>query len=357
MSSCVRSLAPLLLFLGILFAGAGAVAAQDAPPLDPQADAPGTDAPEAETPLPPGAQELEAIVVTGRQPGPGLWKVRKGDHVLWILGVQSPLPKRMEWDSANVERRIAASQEVLTAPSATLDADIGFFRGLTLLPSLLKARKNPDGKTLRELVTPEQYARWTVLKARYIGGDDGVEEWRPLFAALELYRKAIARTGLSDSQVVMDLVRKTAKRSGVPVTEPKVVVKVADPKSALKEFSRTTLDDTQCFAKTLERIEADLGTMVVRANAWAAGDIETLRANTHPTQWSACAAAMTGNAIARKAGFADIEARVRAKWMEMAEAALARNASTFAILPAGEMFAADGYLARLAAEGYAIEEP
>lgn len=355
MSSCVRSLAPLLLSLGILFAGA--VAAQDAPPLDPQPDAPGTDAPEAEAPLPPGAQELESIVVTGRQPGPGLWKVRKGDHVLWILGVQSPLPKRMEWDSANVERRIAESQEVLTSPYATIDADVGFFRGLMLLPSMLKARRNPDGKTLRELVTPEQYARWTVLKARYIGGDRDVEEWRPLFAAQELYRKAIARTGLTDSSVVMDLVRRTAKHGGVPVVDPKIVVKIPDPKSALKEFSRTTLDDTQCFAKTLERIEADLGTMVVRANAWAEGDIETLRANTHPTQWAACSAAMTGNAIARKAGFADIETRVRAKWMETAEAALARNASTFATLPAGEMFSADGYLARLAAKGYVIEEP
>ena len=254
----VRSLASFLLFVCMGFAGAAG--AQDAPPLDPQEEAP-----ESETPLPPGTQELEAIVVTGRQPGPGLWKVRKGDHVLWILGVQSPLPKRMAWDSANVERRIAESQQVLTTPYATIDADIGFFRGLTLLPSLLKARKNPDGKTLQDLVTPEQYARWTVLKARYIGGDRGVEEWRPLFAALELYNKAIARTGLSDSSIVMDLVRKTAKRNGVTVTEPKVVVKLADPKSALKEFSRTTLDDTDCFAKTLERLEADLGTMVVRA--------------------------------------------------------------------------------------------
>lgn len=351
MSSRARSLAPLLFFLCVLFAGA--VVAQDAPPLDDPQDG----APESEVPLPPGAQELEAIVVTGRQPGPGLWKVGKGDHVLWILGVQGPLPKGMEWDSANVERRIAASQEVLTMPYANFGADIGFFRGLTLLPSLFKARKNPDGKTLQDVVTPEQYARWSVLKARYIGTDRGVEEWRPLFAALELYRKAIARTGLSDSSRITDLVRKTARRDGVKVTDPRVEVKIADPKATLKEFSRTTLEDTECFAKTVERIEDDLGTMVERANAWAQGDIETLRAGTRPTQWAACSAAMTGSALARKAGIADIEAKVQAKWLETAESALARNASTFAVLPVSQLLADDGYLAKLAAKGYAIEEP
>jgi len=345
-----RSLAPLLLSAFLLFAGAAA--AQDAPPLDPQ-----DDAPESEAPLPPGTQDLDAIVVTGRQPGPGLWKVNKGDHVLWILGVQGPLPKGMEWDSANVERRIAASQEVLTMPSVSFGADIGFFRGLTLLPSLFKARKNPDGKTLQEVVTPEQYARWSVLKARYIGNDRGVEEWRPLFAALELYRKAIARKGLSDSSRITGLVRKAAKRDGVKVTDTSVDVKIADPKATLKEFSRTTLDDTECFAKTVERIEDDLGTLVERANAWAQGDIETLRAGTRPTQWAACSAAMTGNALARKAGIADIEAKVQAKWLETAESALARNASTFAVLPVSQLFADDGYLAKLAAKGYAIEEP
>ena len=41
---------------------------------------------------------LEEVLVTGQQPGPGLWKVtRPGDphgHVLWILGNYSPLPKK-----------------------------------------------------------------------------------------------------------------------------------------------------------------------------------------------------------------------------------------------------------------------
>ncbi|HEU4602733.1 MAG TPA: TraB/GumN family protein, partial [Steroidobacteraceae bacterium] len=89
---------------------------------------------------------VEQLLVTGEQPGPGLWKVSKGDHVLWILGSSSPVPKRMQWHSKEVEEVIAESQEVIG--SVQVKIDIGFFRGLLLLPSALGARKNPDGKEL-----------------------------------------------------------------------------------------------------------------------------------------------------------------------------------------------------------------
>src|SRR5262249_39937863 len=46
---------------------------------------------------------VDEIVVSGEQPGPGLWKVTKGDHVLWILGTLTPLPKRMTWRSGEIE--------------------------------------------------------------------------------------------------------------------------------------------------------------------------------------------------------------------------------------------------------------
>ena len=306
----------------------------------------------------PSLQMLDAIVVGGRQPGPGLWKVTRGDHTLWILGTLTPLPKRMEWDVSAVERRLAESQELLLPPRMTMDADIGFFKGMMLLPTLLKARKNPDGKTLRELVTAEQYARWSVLKQRYIGSDKGIEEWRPLFAALELYDKAITRSGLRQDSMVVDTVTKIARRDDVKTTDPKLVIKVENIKTLLKEFQQETLDDTACFERTLTRIEGDLGVMTQRANAWAQGDIESMRdLQARNTQWSACNAAMTGNAAARKIGMHDIEARVRQRWFEAAEAALARNKTSFALLPVSQLLAPDGYLSLLATKGYMIEEP
>ncbi|HEV7491247.1 MAG TPA: hypothetical protein VGO25_10600, partial [Rhodanobacteraceae bacterium] len=55
------------------------------------------------------AAQLPTVVVTGEQPGPGLWKVTSGDHVLWILGTLSPLPKKMTWRSGEVEAIVARS--------------------------------------------------------------------------------------------------------------------------------------------------------------------------------------------------------------------------------------------------------
>ena len=58
----------------------------------------------------------EKIVVVGQRPGPGLWKVSKDDHVLWIFGTYSPLPDKTIWRSRQGETVLGQSQEVLGLP-------------------------------------------------------------------------------------------------------------------------------------------------------------------------------------------------------------------------------------------------
>lgn len=301
--------------------------------------------------------DLATVMVSGNQPGPGLWRVSKGDHALWILGTLSPLPRRMEWNTQTVERTISQSQEVIEPPSVGIKADVGFFGTLALIPSAFKARRNPDDKTLQQIVPPAQYARWQVLKARYIGSDRGIERWRPVFAALELYDKAIDRSGMTTSGIVGSSVTKMSRRYRVKTTSTKVEIAIAEPKRALKEFSASSLDDLQCFEKTLDRIQGDLGNMAARANAWAIGDIEALRDLPASTQFAACSAAFTEAGLARKYGMNDLAQQIERKWLSTAETALANNASTFATLPIGELLKDDGYLAKLRAKGYEVQAP
>ncbi len=301
--------------------------------------------------------DMDTVVVSGAQPGPGLWRVSRDGHVLYILGTQSPMPKRMTWLSQDVEQVIASSQEAIKPPRVKVDADIGIIRGALLIPSMLKARRNPDDRTLREVLPPELYARWQVLKTRYLGRDKGIEKWRPIFAARELYEAALKQAGLVESGIVSPVVDQAIKRHKLKVTTPQLSFKVEQPRQALKEFAGTQLDDSACFRATLDRLENDLPLMTARANAWAVGDIIALRALPYGDQNRTCAQVLTETEFARKRGIANVAAALQNEWLKAAENALQANPSTFATLPISELLRPDGPLARLQANGYQVEAP
>ena len=70
---------------------------------------------------------IEEVLVTGVQPGPGLWRVTRptdeGEHVLLIMGQYRTLPKEMEWRSTELEAAIASSQELLAEPGGRFAGD------------------------------------------------------------------------------------------------------------------------------------------------------------------------------------------------------------------------------------------
>jgi uncharacterized protein YbaP (TraB family) len=310
---------------------------------------------EPESPAAEAADDAQEVVVSGEQPGPGLWKVTRGTHVLWILGTLSPAPRDMTWRSKQVESVIAQSKQVIERTSVS--ANIGFFRSIRLLPAVLRARKNADGAVLKDILPPDLYARWNVQKLKYIGNDRGIEQWRPMFAALELYSKALKKSGLTDDSPVVPVVRKAAKKAGVPVLKLSVKVDLDDPKQAIRDFAQTPRDlDIACLAATVERLEMDMEPMKQRAKAWAVGDLDELKRLAFPKQRTACQEALL-SAPALQEEFNDVKNRVINEWLAAAESALARNDVSLAVLPVEEIFAADGRLAKLQEKGYAVEWP
>jgi hypothetical protein len=313
-----------------------------------------TDVPQSAT---TSAPTLDTVLVTGEQPGPGLWKVtrRDSDHVLWILGTQAPLPKMMNWRANEVESIIAQSQEVLT--DAQADLKIGFFSKLLLLPAALGAKKNADGASLKDILPPDLYARWSLLKQRYLGSGDGVERLRPILAANELYNKAISKSGMTNKNALLPVIEQIAKQHRVPVREIEVEIPVDNARQAINDFRSTAGQlDIDCLATTVSRLETDLGAMRARANAWAIGDLEKLKSLPYPDQRSVCLNALAANANLREK-LADARQRIQNEWLQAAEAALWNNDSTFAMLPITDLIRPDGRLALMRAQGYVIEEP
>ncbi|MBB6189757.1 TraB/GumN family protein [Rhodanobacter sp. MP7CTX1] len=314
----------------------------------------------AAVPPPPtstNVANLAAVAVTGVQPGPGMWKVSKGGHVMWVLGTLSPLPQNMQWQSHDLAQIIGQSQEVLLSPSIKVKFNTGFFGKLFLLPSAYSARKNDNGETLQQVLPAALYARWQVLKQQYLGSSNSVERWRPIFAAQELYKKAIKANGLSASGGIGTTVEALAKQYGVKQTPVDYQFVVEQPRVAIKDFKSSGLDDTACFSHTLDSIEQDMPTMKARANAWAVGDLQALRQLPDSERRDTCVAAVTGAAFAHKLGIDDVPARLEATWLDAARAALTSNTQTFAMLPMSELLSPAGYAAKLKAQGYVVESP
>lgn len=312
----------------------------------------------AQTPAEPAAatEEGEVVLVVGKRPGPGLWKVSKGEHVLWIFGAYSPLPKNIEWRSVELEQILARSQEYIAPPSAS--AQVGFFKGLTLLPHMIGLRKNPDGAQLRDLLPAQVYARWLVLKQKYLGNDEGIERERPIFAAEALFQGALRHSGLVTDRAVRARIDALVKQHGLRVTEPAVVLSMDDPGAAMKEFKRLPMDGASCFSTTLERLETDLDSMRVRANAWAKGDLDAIQKLSYADHEEACKAAMNNSAFIKgRAELQQVEERMREAWLTAAEKALATNTSSFSVLPLRHLLNPQGFVAALEAKGYRVDKP
>lgn len=313
-------------------------------------------------------EPLEEVVVSGEFPGPGMWKVtRAGDpsgHVLWIVGVQPALPRRLRWKSRDIEAAVLGAQEILLDANVTMQPDekIGLLRGMTYLPAVLKARKNPGEARLEELLPHDLYARWQKLKRRYLGRERGVEEWRPIFAADKLRRAALEDLDLRERGMVWDEVSKLAAKHKKKVTAPglQFTFKRSELREKIKEFSRESLADVECFSTMLDYVEALSRTDIeaARARAWATGDIAALEALPQlPNPMLPCATALMNSQVAREVIPADIADQLQALWLDAAEKSLAANQTTVAIVPLRKLLDSDGYAAGLRAKGFDVEAP
>lgn len=313
--------------------------------------------PAVESKIEISALPANTVEVKGVLPGPGFWQVSKGGHSLWILGSVKPTTKNLQWETIKLERKLAESQVLIAPASVSVSAEGGFFSKLGLLPSLLKAKKNPDGQTLQQVLPAEVYARWVVMKAKYIGKDKDVENWRPIFVAQELYQKALDQSRLKNENIVWPVAEDLADEADLPILRPEISIKIAEPKKFIKEFSRHALNDTACFEKTLDSIERDVQYMAQRGALWAEGNVARLRQIPFNDQSGACLDALLGSGAVQGSGLNDIQNRAMTAWLQVAEQALLKNASSVAVVNMAELIKPNGYLAQLQARGYSVQEP
>ncbi|HEY0584794.1 MAG TPA: TraB/GumN family protein [Pseudoduganella sp.] len=302
------------------------------------------------------APEGEKVVITGQRPGPGLWKVSKGEHVMYVFGDYAPLPVKMDWRSNEVESIIAKSQEYLPKPSFGIS--VGWWGGIKMLPFAIGAKDNPNGGKLIDVLPAETYDRWQALKTKYIGKNDGIERERPMFVADTLYRQGLEKNGLTMRTGVYSKLDQLVKQYKVKVTPSNVETELESPSQALRAFKNSPGTDVLCFARTVERLESDLDAMRVRANAWAVGDMTKITSLSFVDREAACTDAILNNdAFKANEKLKQAKETMRKNWLANAERALEANSSTFAVLSLAQLLDQEGPLAELQAKGYKVEAP
>ncbi|HUQ10237.1 MAG TPA: TraB/GumN family protein [Steroidobacteraceae bacterium] len=297
----------------------------------------------------PAEPELQVVLVTGEQPGPALWKVSGNfHHTLWILGDVSPLPKKAQWKSREFAKLLGHSQEVILHLSS-------YWRGNDAQSSALEnAGRFRDGHTLKDVLSPELYAQVRSIWEIY-GSREKLDDLRPFSVGNRIINGAMSRLDLK-AHSVNTTVDRLARKANVKIT------KFYTPPLEFDDHLKTVRADSvsACLGRVVEILRDGGSGMRQLANAWAIGDIDSLRTlvpafafypNGSPS--ATCFAAIHGGPQAAE----EYEAKQLANWLKEAERALLDNTSTLAVVPITELFAPDGYLAALRARGYEVVEP
>jgi len=290
------------------------------------------------------------VVISGSYSGPKLWRVSKDGHTLWLLGTMEPLPKRMVWQTADIQGLLRHTQEVIPAwPSV----GIGFhpFTALRLYALWRKSQTNPDHLPLQAVVPPALYARFSALKLRFAPRDRRIEQLRPILAARRLYDEALGASDLTPHNDIQQTVLRLARRESVPIHRDKLLVK--DPLGVMRDLTEVPrAAEIACLQSVVTRLETDIGPMQARARAWALGDVALLRRLPHTDNRATCLEAVSGSARVRA-----LVAQAQQDWMSALVQALAQNSTTLALQSMDLLLGPDGTLETLRRMGYTVEGP
>lgn len=284
----------------------------------------------------PDATLVEELVVRGRLPGPAWWRVEDADTTVYVLGVPSLAPKRMQWDRAIFERRLQGAN-VVVLPFVNVRAKLGGSIGTAFNLMRLKS-----GGPYEEKLDPATRARFVAARTRLGQDAKHYNTSNPLAAGVQLaidYRDKNQLTNMDPAK----LVRLLAQRQKV-----KVVEKSYDLGGQLGGIVRTPASVGRlCFNEVLNQAEAGPGVTLAAAQAWAVGDVEGALGNERT--YERCLAAVAGGRTYDERTKADTAAAIAG--------ALKQPGHAIVLVQLRPLLAQGGVLDRLRSQGLTVKTP
>ena len=276
------------------------------------------------------------LTVTPR-PGPVLWRVSKGNSVVWIIGSLPVMPKGQVWNSARLERVIDGANVVLIRPRATVD--------LFTVIGILSHLNLPDGRTLDRELPPDLATRFARVRTLVGQSPTRYAHLKPVWAGLRLYLDYDASAKMNRNEPE-DTVIRLAHRHHAPVHP----IATYRGKPVAKNLANLTDAPSQaCLADVVQDIEFASAHAAPAAEAWAHGDLKTVRAHFAEPAFRLC--------LEQSPSFVALANQSVDDTVKAIDAALAHPGKSVAIFSLDDLLREGGALARLRAEGASVTAP
>jgi len=325
----------ILRLAAVLALSAALAAPADAAPPPP---------PAAATAPPPVSPDESAVVqeleVIHRPPGPALWRVTHGDSEVVIIGGLSPLPHMLQWNTIRVERALDSATVFFLPPSK---AHVGLLDavGMVLRQGALKA---PHGD-MEASLPPALRARFERVRDSFHGDPKRYRAWKPAVAGLLLVADFRRAAGLSSDKPGTTLV-KLAKAAHAEVR----TVGAVNAKPLFDAAAKMTDAQNQaCLSAALDDVEHEAGHARPAAEAWAEGDLKTLKAESSASLLDECLLQLPSVQALVEQGTRDA--------VKTINEALDRPGRSVALIDITFLLRPNGVLDRLKAEGAEIAVP
>ena len=212
---------------------------------------------------------VEALEVVARPPGPALWRVRRGDSEVVIMGTVSPVAHLLSWDDRWLRRSLTGARQLLV-PSRP----VGSARAMFDYALGDRGKIRVDGKSaLKDRLPPDLAARFAGAVTASHQPLAKYDRWKPAAAGVMLLGDFDKAAGLSRGKPIITVTRLAATMK-VPV---KAAGKV-DIATVLKDGAR--LNDAQniaCLAVAVEQVDRLAGAPGELGKAWAVGDLRAVQ--------------------------------------------------------------------------------
>jgi uncharacterized protein YbaP (TraB family) len=266
-----------------------------------------------------------------------MWKLVKGSSTVWVLGVVTPLPKGLKWNTAPLMHVLDGANRVIL-PSMT---SVGPFQAM----EALSRSHLPKGKTLETEVPPDVASAYRLVLSR-IGRDPAkYENEKPAWAALMLDIDVAKSPGFDASEPVATVIR-LAREKHVPTSQRNYASGgMLDQLVSLPDDEgRAVLSDA------VRGAQFALDHQQTAGQAWAQGRLQELRANLSP------ASSPTGLLLHTPAYQANFTRSVD-DTVSTIHQALSEPGTTVAILSLTSLARLGGALDVLKKEGVTVMEP